>query len=122
MERQRLIIKPIQPNSALLMSRRRAIWFSGCRRRCKGSNPKRVCQTGGKTARFLRRRQARASTLFNARAAPVIQYHPFLLRQPESVLMKPPFSLLLASLSQRLAIAAAVLLIVWCVYYWAVSA
>ena len=36
--------------------------------------------------------------------------------------MKPPFSLLLASLSHCLAIAAAVLLIVWCVYYWAVSA
>ncbi|EEP68458.1 hypothetical protein GCWU000324_00354 [Kingella oralis ATCC 51147] len=29
------------------MSRRRAIWFSGCRRRCKGSNPNRVCQTSG---------------------------------------------------------------------------
>jgi len=52
MERQRLIIKPIQPNSALLIStmsasRQRAIWFSGCRRRCKGSNPNRVCQTSG---------------------------------------------------------------------------
>ena len=36
--------------------------------------------------------------------------------------MKSPFSLLLASLSQRLAIAAPVLLIIWSVYYWAVSA
>ena len=44
-----------------------------------------------------------------------------LLRQPESVLMKS-FSLLLASLLQRLAIAAVVLLMVWGVYYWAVSA
>ena len=44
-----------------------------------------------------------------------------MLRQPESVLMKS-FSLLLASLLQRLAIAAVVLLMVWGVYYWAVSA
>ena len=36
--------------------------------------------------------------------------------------MKSPFSLLLASLSQRLAIAAAVLLVVWGVYFWAVAA
>ena len=36
--------------------------------------------------------------------------------------MKSPFSLLLASLSQRLAIAAIVLLIILSLYYWAVSA
>ena len=55
--------------------------------------------------------------------APCLLYNIALfLRQPESVFMKSPFSLLLASLSQRLAIAAAVLLMVWGVYFWAVAA
>ena len=55
--------------------------------------------------------------------APCLLYNIVLfLRQPESVFMKSPFSLLLASLSQRLAIAAAVLLVVWGVYFWAVVA
>ena len=60
-------------------------------------------------------------TFLNAPHAPVIQYHPY-SGSLKVLFMKSPFSLLLASLSQRLAIAATVLLIIWSVYYWAVSA
>ena len=76
--------------------------FSGCLKECITNTPAR--------SHFLTH-------------SPCLLYNIALfLRQPERVFMKSPFSLLLASLSQRLAIAAAVLLVVWGVYFWAVAA
>ena len=88
---------------------------------CLGQPEKHIALGAFRLPKSVHHQHACAFTFLNTRALFVIQYRPF-LRQPESVFMKSPFSLLLASLSQRLAIAAAVLLVVWGVYFWAVAA
>ena len=88
---------------------------------CLGQPEKHIALGAFRLPKSGHHQHACAFTFLNTRALFVIQYRPF-LRQPESVFMKSPFSLLLASLSQRLAIAAAVLLVVWGVYFWAVAA